>query len=631
MALTTLDWVVVGVYGAIVLAIGFGFARRAGGSVEDYFIAGRSLPWWLAGTSIAATWFATDAPLATAALVRRQGVYGNWLWWYEAAGILMLTFFYARLWRRAGVLTDAEVIEIRYGGAPARALRTFSAVYQGLLKNAVVMGWVMLAMVKFSRVLLGWDPAVTLAVCVGLALAYTVASGLWGVVVTDLLQFVAGMLGAITLAGIVLTRFGGPAAMADAVRDVPQAPPGALDLVPSAGTASSLEIVSFICLIGILWLRSGQGDGYVAQRLFATRDERQAVKASLWFAFAGTVLLTWPWIVVGLGSLLVFPPTAMDPALAADPELAYPMMIRELMPAGLRGLMVATFLAAFMSTMDTHLCWGASYMVNDVYRRFLRSEPLRAALCRGVADHGCAARGGRRGRGLADGLDPARVDLHHRTHGRGRARLAPALVLVAGERVGRDRRHGGLGAPGQRAPPGRGPRVRPPRRGDPGRGWLLRAGDGPHPGGGHPRRLHRALARRRARHASRAGRSAGPFLPARAPRRLVAPGGGAHRRPLVRPAREPHVAGLPARRPLRLREPARHRLRAHGPPRRGRAPDRRVSCGRGHHGAHRARGHARSACHTLRRLRHERPAQDRPRRRRQPRVRSRLDPRRPPQ
>ena len=372
MALTSLDWIVVAVYGAVVLAIGFGMARRAGGSMENYFVAGRSLPWWLAGTSIAATWFASDAPLATAALVRQQGIFGNWLWWYEAAGVLMLTFFYARLWRRAGVLTDAELIEIRYGGAPARVLRAFSAVYQGLIKNGVVMGWVMLAMVKFSSVLLGWDPALTLTVCVGLALAYTVASGLWGVVVTDLLQFTAGMLGAITLAGIVLTRFGGPAAMADAIAAVPEAPPGALDLVPTAANASSLEMVSFLCLIGILWLRSGQGDGYVAQRLFATRDERQAVKASLWFAFAGTVLLTWPWIVVGLGSLLVFPPATMDAALAADPELAYPMMIRELMPSGLRGLMVATFLAAFMSTMDTHLCWGASYMVNDVYRRFMR-------------------------------------------------------------------------------------------------------------------------------------------------------------------------------------------------------------------------------------------------------------------
>ena len=375
MTLSTLDWIIVAVYGAITLYIGLRLSRRAGRSVEDYFVAGRSLPWWIAGTSIAATWFASDAPLATAALVRRQGVFGNWLWWYEAAGILMLTFFYARLWRRAGVLTDAELIELRYGGAPARVLRGFSAVYQGLVKNAVVMGWVMLAMVKFSQVLLGWDAALTLTVCVGLALVYTVASGLWGVVVTDLLQFVAGMLGSITLAGIVLARFGGPSGMAEAVRAAPDAPAGALDLVPNVANASSLELLSFLCLILVLWMRSGQGDGYVAQRLFATRDERQSVMASLWFAFAGTVLLTWPWIVAGLGSLLVFPAGAgMDPALAADPELAYPMMIRELMPAGLRGLMVATFLAAFMSTMDTHLCWGASYMVNDVYRRFVRKE-----------------------------------------------------------------------------------------------------------------------------------------------------------------------------------------------------------------------------------------------------------------
>ena len=388
MTLTALDWIVVAAYGALTLAIGLRLARRAGRSVEEYFIAGRSLPWWIAGTSIAATWFASDAPLATAALVRRQGVFGNWLWWYEAAGILMLTFFYARLWRRAGVLTDAEVIELRYGGAPARILRGFSAVYQGLVKNAVVMGWVMLAMVKFSQVLLGWDAALTLSVCVGLALVYTVASGLWGVVVTDMLQFVAGMLGSITLAGIVLARFGGPGGMAAAVREAPDAPAGALDLVPSAANASSLEALSFLCLILVLWMRSGQGDGYVAQRLFATRDERQSVMASLWFAFAGTVLLTWPWIVVGLGSLLVFPAGAgIDPALAADPELAYPMMIRELMPVGLRGLMVATFLAAFMSTMDTHLCWGASYMVNDVYRRFVKkdgSERHYVAVSRGA-------------------------------------------------------------------------------------------------------------------------------------------------------------------------------------------------------------------------------------------------------
>ena len=372
MQLTSIDWTVVAVYGAVTLTLGFWFSRRAGQDVEEYFVAGRSLPWWVAGTSIAATWFATDAPLATASLVRTRGIFANWLWWYEAAGIMMLVFFYAHLWRRAAILTDAEFIELRYSGRPASFLRGFSAVYQGLLKNCVVMGWVMLAMVKFSRIMLGWDPALTLGVCVSLALVYTVAAGLWGVVVTDLLQFVAGMTGSVVLAGIVVHRLGGPAEMAEQVRSLPDAHPGVLDIVPNPATLSPLEFASFVCLIGFLWMRSGQGDGYLAQRLFATRDERQSVLSALWFSLAGTVLMTWPWIVVGLGSLVILPVGIAVPELAADPELAYPMMIAELMPAGLRGLMVASFLAAFMSTMDTHLCWGASYLVNDVYRRFLR-------------------------------------------------------------------------------------------------------------------------------------------------------------------------------------------------------------------------------------------------------------------
>jgi SSS family solute:Na+ symporter len=227
-------------------------------------------------------------------------------------------------------------------------------------------------MVKFTRVLLGWPPWLALVVCTGLALTYTIASGLWGVVVTDLLQFTAGMLGSLTLAGIVLVRLGGPAALADQVRMLPDAPVATLDLVPNPVHLSSLEFASFLCLILLLWTRSGQGDGYVAQRLFATKDERQSLLASLWFSFAATVLMTWPWVVVGLGSLLILPLATAAPELAADPELAYPMMIVEMMPVGLRGLMVATFLAAFMSTMDTHLCWGASYLVNDVYRRFVR-------------------------------------------------------------------------------------------------------------------------------------------------------------------------------------------------------------------------------------------------------------------
>jgi SSS family solute:Na+ symporter len=263
-------------------------------------------------------------------------------------------------------------VELRYSGRPATVLRGFSAIFNGVLRNAVVMGWVMLAMVKFTRVLLGWPPWLALVVCVGLALTYTIASGLWGVVVTDILQFTVGMLGSLTLAGIVLVHLGGPAAMADQVRALPDTPAATLDLIPNPAHLSSLELVSFLFLIFLLWTRSGQGDGYVAQRLFAAKNERQSLLSSLWFSFAATVLMTWPWVIVGLGSLLILPLATAGPELVVDPELAYPMMIVEMMPAGLRGLMVATFLAAFMSTMDTHLCWGASYLVNDIYRRFLR-------------------------------------------------------------------------------------------------------------------------------------------------------------------------------------------------------------------------------------------------------------------
>jgi SSS family solute:Na+ symporter len=372
--LVPIDWLIVAVYGVVTLTLGFWFSRRAGSSLEEYFVAGRTLPWWVAGTSIAATWFATDAPLATASLVRQRGIFANWLWWYEAAGLMLLVFFYAKLWRRAAILTDAEFIELRYSGRPASFLRGFSALFQGLLKNCVVMGWVLLAMVKFSRVLLGWDPAVTLVVCIALALTYTVASGLWGVVVTDLLQFAAGMTGSLVLAGIVLWQVGGPAEMAAGIRALPDAAPGTLDVLPSPTHLSPLDFVSFLVLILLLWTRSGQGDGYLAQRLFAARDERQSMLSALWFSLAGIVLMTWPWVVVGLGSLLILPTATATPDLLADPELAYPMVIAELMPAGLRGLMVASFLAAFMSTMDTHLCWGASYLVNDVYKRFVRPD-----------------------------------------------------------------------------------------------------------------------------------------------------------------------------------------------------------------------------------------------------------------
>ena len=373
MKLETLDWLIIAIYILFTSVLGFWFTRKAGKSMEDYFLAGRSLPWWIAGTSIAATWFATDAPLAAASLVRQHGIFGNWLWWYEAGGLMLLVFFFARFWRRANILTDAELMEIRYSGKEASILRVIAAVYHGLLRNCVVMGWVMLAMVKFSEVLLGWDAMTTLTVCITIAVIYTSASGIWGVVSTDLLQFTTGLIGSIILAGIVLYTVGGPTGLVEEIGALDQAPAGTLDILPNPGRMSSLEFVSYLCLILVLWARSGH-DGYSAQRLFATRNDKHALLAAFICGFLCITVMTWPWIIVGLGSLVIFPISEAIPALAADPELAYPMMLAELMPAGLKGLLVASFLAAFMSTMDTHLCWGGSYLVNDIYKRYIKKN-----------------------------------------------------------------------------------------------------------------------------------------------------------------------------------------------------------------------------------------------------------------
>ena len=377
MKLALLDWTVIGIYIIITSVLGFWFTKKAGKSMEDYFLAGRSLPWWIAGTSIAATWFATDAPLAAASLVRKHGIFGNWLWWYEAGGLMLLVFFFAKYWRRANILTDAEFMELRYSGKEASVLRVVSAIYNGILKNCVVMGWVMLAMVKFAQVLLGWDAIITLSVCVTLAVIYTSASGIWGVVTTDMFQFVIGLLGSMILAGIVLNSVGGPAGLVEQINGLKDAPQGVLDILPNPRNISSLEFASYMCLILVLWSRSGH-DGYSAQRLFATKNEKHAVLAAFLWGFLGVTVMTWPWIIVGLGSLIIFPISEAGPALAADPELAYPMMLAKLMPVGLKGMLVASFLAAFMSTMDTHLCWGGSYLVNDIYKRFINKDATPA-------------------------------------------------------------------------------------------------------------------------------------------------------------------------------------------------------------------------------------------------------------
>ena len=374
MGLEFLDWAVIAGYLLLSIGIGVFVVKHDSKNITDFFVAGRNLPWWLLGTSIAATWFATDAPLAVTALVRTKGIYGNWLWWYLGAGIMMMVFFYAKYWRRAEILTDAEMIELRYSGKSASILRGFTAAFFGIFKNCISLGWIMLAMLKFSNVMLGWSAEFALGITLTLALIHTLVSGIKGVVVLDMLHFSAGTISTILLAILVLVQVGGPTELSLKLAASTDAPMGITDMLPKMSHIGATEMIAFVCLIGVLWLGQAQGDGYIVQRLFSAKNEKHAIKASLWFAVAGIVILTWPWIVVGLGSVVILPISEASEALLADPELAYPMMINEVLPVGLRGLLVAAFMAAFMSTVDTHLCWGGSYAVNDIYKRFINNK-----------------------------------------------------------------------------------------------------------------------------------------------------------------------------------------------------------------------------------------------------------------
>ena len=364
-----LDLSIIAAYIVVAFGIGVWFSGRAGRSMSEFFIAGRSIPWWLAGTSIVATTFAVDTPLAIAGFVRTDGIYANWFWWCLAMGGMLCVFFYARLWRRAEVVTDVEFLELRYGGRHAGALRGFMAVYGGVLFNAIVMGWVLVAMAKLSEVLLGWDKLTAVALFTIIALVYTVLSGFWGVVMTDLLQFIIAMIGSISLMIFVFMDTGGPAGMVAQIRELPAFDPKVFHFVPNWRTAGGLVLVTFLAQVLVQWWPKGQGDGYLAQRLFSTRNEEESALAALWFNYACYVLRPWPWIVVGLASLIYFPVMQGE-----DPELAYPRMIAHFLPVGFRGLMIASLLAAFMSTMDTQFNWGASYLVNDLYKRFIKRD-----------------------------------------------------------------------------------------------------------------------------------------------------------------------------------------------------------------------------------------------------------------
>ncbi|HEX5817001.1 MAG TPA: sodium:solute symporter family protein [Methylomirabilota bacterium] len=367
MTLGWVDWTVVALYFAISIAVALGYSRRAGASSSEFFLSGRAVPWWLAGTSMVATTFAADTPLAVTGLTVKHGIAGNWLWWSFVMSGMLTVVFYARLWRRAGVMTDAEFAEIRYSGAPAAFLRGFRACYLGLAINSIIIGWVTAAMVKVLGLTLGlgrWQATVALFVLTGL---YSTISGLWGVIVTDFFQFALAMTGCIALAVFALNAVGGMSGLVAALhaRFPDDAP---LRLVPALDSAW-MPAIAFFAYLAVNWWASWYpgaepgGGGYVAQRIMSTKNERHALLAALWFNIAHYALRPWPWILVALVSMVLHPNLA-------DPESGYVLVMNQLLPPFWRGLLLAAFFAAYMSTISTQLNWGASYLVNDVYRRF---------------------------------------------------------------------------------------------------------------------------------------------------------------------------------------------------------------------------------------------------------------------
>ena len=388
MRLTLLDWLIVGAYFAVSLAIGLHFARRAGRSTEEFFLSDRSMPWWLAGTSMVATTFAADTPLAVTEMVARNGVAGNWLWWSMLASGMLTVFFFARLWRRAEVLTDVEFVELRYSGRPAAVLRGFRALYMGLPINLIIMGWVNLGMAKVLSGTLGLAKWQALAVCLTITFLYSVLSGFWGVVVTDAVQFVVAVVGSVALAVFAVNAVGGTEALKTRLTGVTPVGgtepfgPEALSLWSDGSAPWMLPLLTIVTYLGVNWWASWYpgsepgGGGYVAQRIFSARNEKHGLLATLWFNVAHYALRPWPWILVALCSLVLYPPgTTVNPETGQpDPAFGYVRVMNDLLPVGFRGLLLASFAAAYMSTISTQLNWGSSYLVNDFYRRFVRRD-----------------------------------------------------------------------------------------------------------------------------------------------------------------------------------------------------------------------------------------------------------------
>lgn len=380
--LTTLDWGIIAIFFMLSLGIGIWASKRAGKDKESFFLAGKDMPWWLLGVSMVATTFSTDTPNLVTDLVRQNGVSGNWGWWAFLLTGMLTVFIYAKLWHRSNVLTDIEFYELRYSGKAAAFLRGFRALYLGLIFNVLVMGAVSLAAVKFGEIVLGIPGWLTLTIACSITLIYSVLGGLKAVIVTDFIQFIFAMVGSIwaTIYILSLPEIGGLSNLIAHENVVSQ-----LSLLPDFSKPDSWIPILLVPL-AVQWWASYYpgsepgGGGYIAQRMFSAKSELDAVGATFFFNIAHYAIRPWPWILIALSSLIIFPDLSdlqnTFPDLSKDKlghDIAYPAMLT-LLPSGLLGLVSASLIAAFMSTMSTQLNLGASYIVNDFYHRFLRPE-----------------------------------------------------------------------------------------------------------------------------------------------------------------------------------------------------------------------------------------------------------------
>lgn len=377
MTLTAIDWAIIAVYFLVTTVVGLLFTKRGGESLDEYFLSGRSVPWWLAGASMVATTFAADTPLVVTGLVASRGVAGNWLWWSMVMSGMLTVFFFARLWRRANVLTDVEFAEVRYGGKGASFLRGFRAIYLAIPINLIILGWVTRAMIKVLTISLGVSPYVAVGICFVITVVYSTAAGLRAVLWTDLVQFIIMMSAVILLAFFVVDAVGGMGALKTGVIAHFGSEAAAIGVMPVSVTSEGLTAYAWMPLLTLAVFLSVQwwaawypgaepgGGGYIAQRIFSAKTERDGVLATLFFQVAHYALRPWPWIITGLATVILYPN-------ATDKEATYVQAFVDYLPSPWRGLLLAGFAAAYMSTVATHLNWGASYLVNDVYKRFYK-------------------------------------------------------------------------------------------------------------------------------------------------------------------------------------------------------------------------------------------------------------------